>query len=180
MRSLAQRLESGTATLYRHFSNRAELVAMVVDHILGEVDLDAYEVAALTWQKGCMLLAQNMFDALSRHGNVASLLIGYIPMGPNALANRERCLSVLLDNGFAPAVAAHAYATLARYVLGFAIQAAEQDAEVSAAFHGLDPARYPATVAVADDLPVPLDEEFEFGLRLIVAGLERLRGSPHP
>jgi hypothetical protein len=38
------------------------------------------------------------------------------------LANRELCLSVLLDNGFSPAVAAHAYATLARYVLGFAIQ----------------------------------------------------------
>ncbi len=189
MRSLAQRLESGTATLYRHFSDRAELVAMVVDHILGEVDLDAHEVAELPWQQACMLLAQHMFDALSRHGNVASLLIGYIPMGPNALANRERCLSVLLDNGFAPAVAAHAYATLARYVLGFAIQlsgstagaepAAEQDAEVSAAFHRLDPSRYPATVAVADDLPVPLDEEFAFGLRLIVAGLERLRASPH-
>jgi AcrR family transcriptional regulator len=190
MRSLAQRLESGTATLYRHFSNRAELVAMVVDHILGEVDLNAGEVAELPWQQACMLLAQHMFDALSRHGNVASLLIGYIPMGPNALANRERCLSVLLDNGFAPAVAAHAYATLARYVLGFAIQlsgstvgaelAAEQDAEVSAAFHRLDPSRYPATVAVAGDLPVPLEEEFVFGLRLIVAGLERLHGSPHP
>ena len=41
MRSLAQRLESGTATLYRHFANRSELVAMVVDRMLGEVDLDA-------------------------------------------------------------------------------------------------------------------------------------------
>ncbi len=180
MRSLAQRLESGTATLYRHFANRAELVAMVVDHLLGEVDLEAGDVAEPPWQQACMLFAQHMFDALRCHGNVASLLIGYIPMGPNALANRERCLSVLIDNGFAPAVAAHAYAALARYVLGFAIQAAEQDAEVSAAFDRLDPSRYPATVAVADDLPVPLEEEFEFGLRLIVAGLEGLRGSVHP
>jgi AcrR family transcriptional regulator len=187
MRSLAQRLESGTATLYRHFGNRSELVAMVVDHILGEVDLDAQAVAELTWQQACMSLAQHMFDALSRHGNVASLLIEYTPVGPNALANRELCLSVLLDNGFAPVVAAHAYATLARYVLGFAIQlsgskadTAEQDAEVSAAFHHLDPSRYPATVAVADDLPVPLEEEFVFGLQLIVAGLERLHAAPHP
>jgi AcrR family transcriptional regulator len=180
MRSLAQRLESGTATLYRHFANRSELVAMVVDHILGEVDLDARTVAALPWQEACISFAQHMFDALSRHGNVASLLISYTPVGPNALANRELCLSVLLDNGFAPAVAAHAYATLARYVLGFAIQlsgstpaSAEQDAEVSAVFHHLDPSRYPATLAVADDLPVPLEEEFTFGLRLFVSGLER-------
>jgi AcrR family transcriptional regulator len=186
MRSLAQRLESGTATLYRHFANRSELVAMVVDHILGEVDLDPHTIAELPWRQACISFAQHMFDALSRHGNVASLLIQYTPMGPNALANRELCLSILLDNGFPPAIAAHAYATLARYVLGFAIQfsgptaaAGQQDAELSAAFHQLDPARYPATVKVADDLPVPLADEFAFGLRLIVAGLERSQAAPH-
>ncbi len=184
MRSLAQRLGSGTATLYRHFANRSELVAMVVDHILGEVDVDARAVTELPWQQACISFAQNMFDALSRHGNVTSLLIDYTPMGPNALANRELCLSVLLDNGFAPAASAHAYATLARYVLGFAIQlsgstaaSGQQDAEVSAAFHQLDPSRYPATVTVADELPVPLEEEFTFGLRLFVAGLERFTAS---
>ena len=181
MRTLAQRLQSGTATLYRHFSNRSELVSTVIDHILGEVDLDAHAIAELPWQQACTLFAQHMFHALGRHGNVASLLIEYTPMGPNALANRERCLTILLDNGFPPAVAAHAYATLARYVLGFAIQLSgpaavngQQDAELTAAFHRLDPSRYPATVTVADDLPVPLEEEFAFGLQLIVAGLERL------
>jgi AcrR family transcriptional regulator len=182
MRSLAQRLESGTATLYRHFSNRSELVSLVIDQILGEVGLDAEELAAMPWQRACILFAQHMFDALSRHGNVAPLLVEYTPMGPNALANRERCLAVLLDNGFSTAVAARAYATLARYVLGFAIQLSsvpaegdQRDVELSAAFHRLDPSRFPATVTVADDLPVPLGDEFAFGLRLIVAGLERLR-----
>lgn len=180
MRSLSQRLESGTATLYRHFSNRSELVSLVIDQILGEVDLEADELAAMPWQQACTSFAQHMFDALSRHGNVAPLLVEYTPIGPNALANRERCLAVLLGNGFSPAVAARAYATLARYVLGFALQLAgatsddAQDAELSAAFHRLDPSRFPATVTVADDLPVPLADEFAFGLRLIVAGLERL------
>ena len=172
MRSLAQRLGSGTATLYRHFANRSELVAMMVDRLLGEVGLDAETVAGLPWQEACMSFAQNMFDALGRHGNVATLLIGQVPMGPNALAQRELILSVLLDSGFPPVVAAHAYATLTRYVLGFGIQlsgsATDLDAELAAAFHDLDPSRYPATVAVADDLPVPLEEEFAYGLRLIV------------
>lgn len=175
MRSLAQRLGSGTATLYRHFSGRSELVALVVDRLLGKADLRT--VAPLPWQHACISFAQSMFDALARHGNVASLLIGHVPMGPNALTQRELVLSVLLDNGFVPAVAAQAYATLSRYVLGFAIQAsgsvaAPEDAELSARFHQLDASRYPATVAVAGDLPVPLQDEFEFGLRLIVAGLE--------
>lgn len=181
MRALAQRLESGTATLYRHFSSRSQLVSLVIDHILGEVDLDAAELAALPWQDACTSFAQHMFDALSRHGNVASLLIEYTPMGPNALANRERCLAVLLDSGYRPAIAAHAHATLARYVLGFALQLSsvtaegdQRDAELSVAFHRLDPSRFPATVTVADDLPVPLADEFAFGLRLIITGLERL------
>jgi AcrR family transcriptional regulator len=182
MRSLAQRLESGTATLYRHFANRSELIALVVDHILGEVETDPHVVDGLPWPQACISFAEHMFDALSRHGNVASLLIDYTPMGPHAMAHRELCLSVLLANGFAPAVAAHAYATLARYVLGFAIQhcgsaGAQRDAESADAFRRLDRSRFPATVAVAvaDDLPVPLAEEFVFGLRLIVAGLERLQ-----
>lgn len=180
MRTLAQRLGSGTATLYRHFASRSELVSAVVDHILGAVDVNPDEIAALPWQQACTSFARNMFDALRRHGNVAALLIDYIPMGPNALAHRELCLSVLLDSGFTPGVAAHAYATLARYVLGFAIQQSgaadtQQDAESANAFHKLDPQRYPATASVADALPVPLDEEFAFGLQLLVTGLERLQ-----
>lgn len=179
MRSLAHRLGSGTATLYRHFANRSELVAALVDRMLGEAGLDAEALSAMPWQEACISFAQHMFHALGRHGGVASLLIGYVPMGPHALAQRELMLSLLLDSGFPPVVAAHAYATLSRYVLGFAIQQSrstvvEHDAELTAAFRELDPSRYPATVAVADDLPVPLEEEFAYGLRLIVAGLERL------
>lgn len=181
MRTLAQRLGSGTATLYRHFANRSELVATVVDHILGAADLDPDEIAAQPWPQACTSFAKHMFAALRGHGNVAALLTDYIPMGPNALAHRELCLSVLLDSGFAPDVAAHAYATLARYVLGFAIQHSgaadtEQDAASASAFGKLDPERYPATASVADALPVPLVEEFSFGLQLLVAGLERLHG----
>jgi AcrR family transcriptional regulator len=173
MRSLAQRLGSGTATLYRHFANRAELVAMVVDTMLGEVTFDA----STTWDDACTSFAENMFEALGRHGDVARLLIGQVPLGPNAVHQRELLLAVLLDNGFAPETAARIYATVSRYILGFAMQVAgsataeQHDAEVSAAFHRLDPARYPATVTVAGELPVPLATEFSFGLRLMMAGL---------
>ncbi|CAM2748443.1 TetR/AcrR family transcriptional regulator [Mycobacterium intermedium] len=175
MRSLAQRLGSGTATLYRHFASREEVVAMVVDRMLGEVDLDATAVAALPWQQACASFAEKMFDALSRHGNVAPLLVGHVPVGPHATALRELMLSVLLDHGFPTATAARVYATLSRYVLGFAIQRAGEshEAEAASVFRDLDPADLPATAAVAGDLPVPLEEEFAFGLRLIVAGLER-------
>ncbi|MDT5140316.1 MAG: hypothetical protein QOD58_4578 [Mycobacterium sp.] len=177
MRSLAQRLGSGTATLYRHFANRAELVAMVVDTMLGEVTFDA----STTWDDACTSFAQDMFEALGRHGNVARLLIGQVPLGPNAVQHRESVLAALLDNGFTLESAARVYATLSRYILGFAMQVAgsaiaeQHDADVSAAFHRLDPSRYPATVTVADELPVPLAAEFSFGLGLMMAGLTATR-----
>ena len=50
-RTLAQRLDSGTATLYRHFGGRAELIAQVVDRVFGEVRLSAEELAAMSWQQ---------------------------------------------------------------------------------------------------------------------------------
>ncbi|MET7451602.1 TetR/AcrR family transcriptional regulator [Streptomyces sp. NPDC005574] len=183
MRTLAQRLGSGTATLYRHFDNRAALVAHVVDRMFGGIEVKDEELAAMGWRDACRAGVQAMFDAVSRHENVAPLLVEGIPAGPNAMAVRERCIAVLLADGFPPKVAAHAYATLSRFVLGFAIQVrghhgAEQpggDAEASAVFRAADPSLYPATAAVADWMPVPLEDEFRFGLELVLDGLSRLR-----
>jgi len=45
-----------------------------------------------------------------------------------------------------------------------------EDTDVSAQLHRLNPDRFPVTVAVVDALPVPLEDAFEFGLRLIIAG----------
>jgi AcrR family transcriptional regulator len=175
MRTLAQRLDSGTATLYRHFAGRAQVIAQVVDRVFGAVEFDDAEIRAMTWQQACKAAACKMFDALRGHRNVTSLLVENVPIGPHAMAVRERMIAVLLDNGFPPPLAARSYATLARYVLGFAIQLSSagdlDDARLSGVFHDLDPQLFPATLAVADSLPVPLDDEFAFGLDLIVEGL---------
>ncbi|WP_396135381.1 TetR/AcrR family transcriptional regulator C-terminal domain-containing protein [Amycolatopsis sp. A133] len=92
---------------------------------------------------------------------------------------RERGIAVLLDGGLPPHLAARAYATLARYVLGFAIQltGAQDHVEqerTAAHFHRVPPDRYPATLAVAGSLPVRLEEEFTFGVELIINGLQHL------
>ena len=95
------------------------------------------------------------------------------------MAIREICLSVLLDSGFAPDLAARIYATLSRYVLGFAIQfSGNPDAHTAhdaEAFHTVDPSQFRATLAVADAMPVPLDVEFAFGLDLLITGLSQIR-----
>jgi AcrR family transcriptional regulator len=174
MRALAQRLDSGTATLYRHFSGRADVVAHVIDRVFGTAEVDVAALSALPWPEACKAAAHSMFDALQHHQNVTPLLVGTVPVGPNALAARERMIAFLLASGFSPDLAARSYALLSRYVLGFAIQLTgtrTDDAGLARMFHDLDASQFPATVAVADHLPVPFDEEFDFGLELIVNGL---------
>ncbi|MBF6180046.1 TetR/AcrR family transcriptional regulator C-terminal domain-containing protein [Nocardia otitidiscaviarum] len=183
MRSLAQRLDTSTAVLYRAVANRAELISHLVDWVFGEVVLDE-SLAADDWQGACVDAAEAMFDTIGRHRGIAPLLIEQVPVGPNVLALRERFLSVLLANGFAPPAAARSYALLARYTLGFAAQLrSRDDAEsveaesLTVLFRQLDPERFPSTVAVADSLPSQtLQDEFRHGLQLLVAGLAPLRG----
>jgi TetR/AcrR family transcriptional regulator, tetracycline repressor protein len=174
MRTLAQALNSGTATLYRHFGSRADLIAHVVDRVFGGVELDVAQLRAMAWQEAGKTAARAMFDALRSHPNVAPLLAEDVPLGPNAMAAREGLIGILLDNGFPPELAALSYATLARYILGFAIQftsAHDDGARLAQVVQDLDPRTFPATVSVADSLPVPLDDEFAFGLELIIDGL---------
>ncbi|CPV89629.1 Putative transcriptional regulator%2C TetR family [Mycobacteroides abscessus] len=82
MRALARRLDSGTATIYRHFANRTEVVAHVVDRVFGEVQLDDPALARMPWQDACIVSSRALFDALRRHPNVAMLLADQIPVGP--------------------------------------------------------------------------------------------------
>jgi len=181
MRALAQRLDSGTATLYRHFGNRTELVANVVDRVLGEVDLDAQELRRVNWRDACARIAHSMFYALSRHLNICPLLVGEIPMGPNAMRLREYTIAALLDNGFSSKLAARSWATLGRFVVGFAMQARGHGAAVGikdprfhSMFRDLDATQFPATARVAKSLPVSLEDEFTFGLDLILDGLSQM------
>ena len=81
-------------------------------------------------------------------------MVERIPLGPNAMAVRERCVAVLLDSGYPPRVAAYTCATLARYVLGFAVQVnghggagQPDDTQPAAVFQNVDPDLFPATAA---------------------------------
>ncbi|MQB34287.1 TetR/AcrR family transcriptional regulator [Agrobacterium rhizogenes] len=179
MRNLAGKMNSGTAMLYRHFASRSDLTMKVADLLFA--DSDATIGKDITWQEFCRILAHRMFDALSRHPGVARLLVESAPTGPNAFAQRERSLSLLLSSGFPPEMAARAYTTLAHFVLGFAVQFAghgrqnEQSVGKIAAITQLDPVLFPATIAVSHALPIPLEEEFSFGLELLIDGIARLR-----
>ncbi len=100
MRALAQQLRSGTATLYRHFADRAALVTSVTDRLFAEATLKSTDLEDVNWREACRTFARRMFDVIRRHHGAAPLLLESIPSGPAAMAYREQCLVILLDNGF--------------------------------------------------------------------------------
>lgn len=182
MRSLAAHLKSSTATVYRHFPDRSRLVAAVVDRVVGELDVDSLTGG---WREWCSGFAWGWFEVMRNHRNVAILMADQMPEGPNSIAAQERWLAVMLENGFSLDLAARSAATLGHYVQGFAIQLGGEraDSALDEASYGrtsqaLDARTYPAlTQAIAAGvLPVPMEEEFAFGLQLILDSLARLRG----
>ena len=179
MRLLAKRLRSSTATLYRHFAGKDEILVHVVDHVLGEVSRHLPGlVDTATWQERLVASAEALFRTLKQHPKVAALFGDQIPLGPRGLAGREAAIGILLSSGFPPDIAARAYTAVAHFVIGFAIQLPANDTlgpegnqGIHEFYRSLDPARYPATVTSAPYLPNSLDDEFRFGLQLIVDGL---------
>ncbi|WP_425840085.1 TetR/AcrR family transcriptional regulator [Streptomyces fractus] len=180
LRMLADHLGSGTATLYRHFAGKDEILAHIVDRVLGEPDLRDLDTFA-TWQETLTVTANRLYEALRRHPAVVPPLMAQIPVGPNGLAQRERVLHALLDRGLPPAFAARAFTAVGHYVIGFTIQqhgpaAADPAAgrQLAAFYRNLGPDEYPALTQTADALTVvPLGEEFSFGLDCLISGLAR-------
>src|SRR6202020_828148 len=111
MRSLATRLGSSTATLYRHVSSKDEILAHLVDSVLGQANLSS--VPFPTWQLACRAGARALYATLTEHPNAIPLFVKQVPAGPNALAARERGIAALLAAGFPLPLAARGYTAIA-------------------------------------------------------------------
>jgi len=141
--------------------------------VLGKIGTDAPNG---TWQQVCKCLAQQLFDTLAAHPNLAPLLVEQPPTAQVKSAGREQFLAVLLRDGFTPETAGRLYATVAHYVIGFAVQLrAHAEATSTLDIPGADPLHFPATAKTVASgvLPMTLAEEFTYGLDLIL-GIDRL------
>ncbi len=185
MRSLAAEMGSSTSTLYRHFPSRAVLVGAVIDRMLGEVSVDPATYRSLPWREASRRLIKNLFEAMARHPNVSSLMANHTPVGTNSAGIRERWLALMLDDGFPVEVAARSGAMIAHFALGFAIQLGGERSmggrdrqALRESVHKLDLSEYPATAAVAHARwkPTSIEEEFAFGLEMVLDGIGLLRG----
>jgi AcrR family transcriptional regulator len=186
MRKLGDALGVEAMSLYNHVANKSELLDGMVDLVFSEIDLPS---GGAGWKTAMRQRAVSARQALSRHRWAIGLMESRASPGPATLRHHDAVIGSLRHAGFSIEMAAHAYSALDSYIYGFALQeaslpfdTAEETAEVAEMIFKEFPAdEYPhlAELTVEHVLQPGYDygNEFEFGLDLILDGLERARNT---
>jgi AcrR family transcriptional regulator len=187
MRRIAQELGTGPASLYAHVESKAELDSILIDEMVGSFEPPV--PGADNWREQVKGVGRAMRTAMNEHPGIARAMLGNVPTSEKPLAAADALLGVLIAGGMHPQVAAWACDLLPLYVTAISFEESirardgdgrpmsEQEAEFVAQLRGffesLPPDRFPNLTANADVLTAGNgDERFEFGMSVLVAGLE--------
>ena len=183
MRNLAQELGVVPMALYKHVANKEELLDGMVDVVFGEVEFRS----GSAWRRAMRERAISMREALLRHRWAVGLMESGTP-GPANLRHHNAVMGCLRDQAHLSfRMAVHAYSVMDSYIYGFALQEktlaidipaeAERRLERVAERHPSPADEYPYLIEVVVELGksgYDYTEEFEFGLDLLLDGIERL------
>ena len=183
MRTLAEMLGVAPMALYRHVANRNDLIDGMVDAIFLEVGVPS---GGGDWKTSMRKRAVAVRDALTRHPWAIGLMEARGTPGPANLRHHDAVLGRLRAAGFDVPMAAHAYSLLDSYIYGFALTKINLPFEPATAGDVAEAMLEPFPVNEFPNLVEFLGEhvlkpgydygeEFEYGLELILDGLERAR-----
>jgi AcrR family transcriptional regulator len=183
MRKLGQELGVEAMALYHHFANKEDLIDSMIDLVFGEIGLLP---SGSDWRTAMRQRAIAVRDALVRHRWAIGLMESRRRPGPANLRHHDAVIGSLRAGGFDIVMAAHAYSLLDSYIYGFALtkmnlpfETSDDVAEVAQSMLEPFPAHeYPNMVEILTDHVMKpgydYGEEFEYGLNLILDGLERV------
>lgn len=189
MRRLAEALGVEAMSLYHHFENKHAILDGMIDLVFQEIELPKAEQE---WRAAMKRRATSARSALIRHPWAISLMESRRAPGPFTLAHHDAVLGSLRGGGLSVPLTAHAYAVLDSFLYGFVhtelnlpFQSAEETQEVAQEiFASLPAGAYPHLVELTREHVLQpgyaYAHEFEFGLDLILDGLERLRLAEAP
>ncbi len=186
MRKLGQALGVEAMSLYNHVANKDELLDGLVDIVFSEIDLPC---DGGDWKAAMRQRAISAREALARHRWAIGLMESRMHPGSANMRHHESVLRCLREAGFSVAMAAHAYSALDSYIYGFALQqtslpfdTGEQAAEVADdILRQFRSGEYPYMAEIATQHVMKpgysYAAEFDFGLDLVLDGLEMVLGS---
>lgn len=183
MRALGHRLDVEAMSLYNHVANKDDILDGVVDIVVSEIDLPS---DSADWKEAMRRRAISARTVFARHPWASGLIDSRQTSGPARLRYFDWVLGTLRRAGFSLDAAAHAFSVLDSYIYGFGRQqlnlSTDSDVspeEMAEEFRqAIPPGKYPYLTEMVVDyaIPVGLDPgaDFDFGLTLILDGLERL------
>jgi AcrR family transcriptional regulator len=185
MRALGEELGIEAMSLYYYVANKEELLDGMVEVVFSEIELPTTDV---DWKTAMRRRAISTREALARHRWAVGLLESSMRPGPANFRLHNAVLGCLREAGFSVENAVHAYSVQDAYIYGFALQeksmpveTPEQLAEAAGGLRRQFTAdEYPHIAETIDEHVTKgydFADEFEFGLDLILDGLERLRNS---
>lgn len=184
MRRVALDLRTGPASLYAHVANKDELLELMIDRIVGEMELPAPDPDR--WQEQIIESAIAAHRVWSRHPGIAKAALANIPVGPSSLRYSEATLAILRAGGVPDRQAGWFIDRLSLYVLADAFEESlhrergresEEDAheyyeQIRAYFESLPPGRFPVITSMVPALLGGTgDDRLRYGLELLVRGL---------
>ncbi len=181
MRNLGQALRVEAMSLYKHVANKEDLLDGITELVMAEYRVPSREA---DWQTALRDSAISAHDALRRHPWAGPVIESRLSPGPLRMGYLDAVVGILREAGFSMPDVARAFMALDSHTYGFTIQELalpfnrETLPDVAVDFTERIPADYPNVLAMAElasqgEGAVPV--EFEFGLDLILDGLERLR-----
>ena len=182
MRRLAQELGIEAMSLYHHVAGKDDILDGMIDIVFGEIELPPEDVE---WKTAMRERARSARAAMTRHPWAISLMQSRASPGPATLRHHDAVLGACRRAGFSVAMAAHAFSLIDSYIYGFVLQettlpftTTEETAGVAQAIYAqFADGQYPHLVelTVQHVLQPGYDygAEFEFGLDLILDGLDR-------
>lgn len=183
MRKLGQELGVEAMSLYNHVDNKDDILDGIVDIVVGEIDLPAKDG---DWKAEMHQRAVSARNALARHEWATGVLESRTGIGPATMQYYDAVIGCLREAGFSIAMAAHAFSVLDSYIYGFALQEVKLPFETEEELANIadmllqaipkDEFPYFTEMIVDHALQSGYDYgdmEFEYGLNLILEGLER-------
>jgi AcrR family transcriptional regulator len=182
MRRLGEDLGVEAMSLYKHVTNKDDLVDGMVDLVFAEIELPP---SGADWRTAMRERAVSVRAALIRHPWATALMQSRTAPGPATLHHHDTVIGTLRGAGFSVRLAAHAFSALDAYVYGFALQqrslpfdSLEEAQEVGRQmFARMPPGAYPhLTELTVEHILQPgydYGDEFEYGLELVLDGLDR-------
>jgi AcrR family transcriptional regulator len=181
MRRLGQVLRVEAMSLYKHVAGKEDILDGLADLVTSEFEVPA---PGGDWKAELRRSAISAHAALLRHPWAGSVLESRLSPGPARLRYLDAVVGVLREAGFDLPMVARAFMALDSHTYGFALQelampfGPEDAAEVAAAMAtSAFGSTYPNLRAMAElaSGPTGVPLEFEFGLDLLLDGLERTR-----